>query len=100
MPEQLRVEPGAIAGVARRFTEEADRLGPLLARFQGAAYSVHDAFGPWGVSHEMLQEYLDTAHQALQGLHDLRRALDHDAERLRAAEANYGGAESGSTYSG
>ncbi|MBW3556456.1 MAG: ESX-1 secretion-associated protein [Actinobacteria bacterium] len=99
MSEQFRVEPGAISELARSFDEEADRLRPLLARFEGAAYSVHDAFGPWGVSHEMLQEYLDTAHQALQGLHDLRRALDHDGERLRAADANYGGAEAGSTYS-
>lgn len=46
----------------------------------------------------MLREYLDTAHRALQGLHDVRRALGNDAERLRAAQANYGGAESGSTW--
>lgn len=98
MSEQFRVEAGAISDLARAFAHEADALGPVLARFEAAAYSVHDAFGPWGVSHEMLREYLDTAHRALQGLHDLRRALGNDAERLRAAQANYGGAESVSTW--
>lgn len=101
MSEQFRVEAGTISGLARAFAHEADALGPVLDRFEAAAYSVHDAFGPWGVSHEMLREYLDTAHQALQGLqglHDVRRALDNDAERLRAAQAHYDGAESGSTF--
>lgn len=98
MSEQLRVEAGVISGLARAFAHEADALGPVLDRFEAAAYSVHDAFGPWGVSHEMLREYLDTAHQALQGLHDVRRALDNDAEHLRATQATYDGAESGSTF--
>lgn len=98
MPDHLRVEEGAVAGVARAFSQKVDRLGPVLSRFGADAYSVNDAFGPWGVSHEMLQEYLDVTYQALKGLHDVRNALEGNAERLRAADASYRAAESGSTY--
>ncbi|MBW3556937.1 MAG: hypothetical protein KY454_08380 [Actinobacteria bacterium] len=58
MTDRFSVEDGAIGEVARAFDDEADRLSSVLARFESAAYSVHDAFAPWGVSHEMLQEYL------------------------------------------
>ncbi len=98
MPDGFEVEEGVIAELAQAFDHESDRLNPILAGFQAAAYSVHDAFGPWGVSHEMLQEYLETADEALQGLHHVQRALASDAGRLRAAEANYLSADSASTH--
>lgn len=98
MGDSFRVQQGAIAEVAAAFSEEAEQLEAQLSSFQSAAYSVSDAFGPWGVSHEMLQEYLDTAHQALKGLHSLRGALENDANKLQATESNYFDAESSSTH--
>ena len=56
MSDRFEVEPGTITDVARAFCREADHLQAALPRFESAAYSVHDAFGPWVVSHEMSQE--------------------------------------------
>ena len=98
MADRFEVKKGAIAEVARAFDTEADQLQATLSRFESSAYSVHDAFGPWGVSHEMLQEYLDTAYEALKGLHSVCTALDKDAERLFRAESNYSDAESASIF--
>ena len=98
MSDELRTQKGAISKLAQAFATEAADLGSALPGFESDLYSVHDAFGPWGVSQEMLQEYLDTAYEALKGLNSLRSALANDAERLSAAESNYDQAESSSTY--
>lgn len=98
MGERFELQQGAIGDVAQSFTAEADRLESALPGFESAAYSVNDAFGPWGVSREMLQEYLDTAYEALKGLNSLCTTLGNDAERLSKAESNYADAESASTY--
>ena len=100
MTDRFEAEKGAVADVARAFGTEADQLEASLGRFESAAYSVHDAFGPWGVSHEMLQEYLDTAYEALKGLHSVCAALQKDAERLTRVEANYADAEAASMFEG
>jgi len=96
--DQFRTQTGAISKLAQAFGTEAAELGAALPGFESAAYSVSDAFGPWGVSHEMLQEYLDVAYEALKGLNNLRTALANDAERLGVAASNYGQAESASTF--
>ena len=100
MGDRFELEQGAIVDVARAFRSEAERLETSLPGFESAAYSVHDAFGPWGVSHDMLREYLDTAYEALKGLHSASAALEGQATRLCRAEANYADAESGSTFPG
>lgn len=99
MARSFSVEHGAIAAAAASVAAEAADLDRLLATFESAAYSVHDAFGPWGASHDVAAEYLDVAHDALTGLFHLRATLAGDADRLTATARAYGAADAASDLS-
>ncbi len=100
MADHVRVDPGQLRQVSRRFSARAAELSGAIPGFDATVTDVEKAFGLLGPSNELYYEYLQLARSCVEELERLRDALGGTAAALSANADNYDDAEAGATIPG